>query len=160
VGVIFTRESMAHLKLTKNTYSARPADIERRWYLIDAEGLVLGRLATQVATILRGKNKAMYTPSMDTGDFIVIVNAEKVVVTGDKENQKVYYNHSGYPGGLKETPYSTLHETHPERIIMIAVRGMLPHTRLGRAQLKKLHVYAGPDHPHEAQMPEKLEIKG
>jgi len=151
---------MAHLKLTKNTYSARPADIDRRWYLIDADGVVLGRLATQVATILRGKNKAMYTPSMDTGDFVVIVNAEKVVVTGDKENQKVYYNHSGYPGGLKETPYLTLHETHPERIIMLAVKGMLPHNRLGRAQLKKLHVYAGPDHPHEAQSPEKLEIKG
>ena len=109
--------------------------------------------------MLRGKTKAMYTPSMDTGDFVVIVNAEKIVLTGNKETQKMYYHHSGYPGGLKETPYATMHEEHPERVIMMAVRGMLPHTRLGRAQLKKLHVYAGPDHPHEAQAPVKLEIK-
>ncbi len=150
---------MAHLKLTKNTYSARPADIERRWFVVDAEGQVLGRLATQVAGVLRGKNKAIFTPSIDTGDFVVIVNAEKIVLTGNKETQKVYYHHSGYPGGLKETPYLTMHEAHPERVIMIAVKGMLPHNRLGRAQIKKLHVYAGPDHPHEAQRPQTLEIK-
>lgn len=151
---------MAHLKLTRNTYSARPADIKRAWYVVDADGQVLGRLATSVATVLRGKNKAMYTPSMDTGDFVVIVNAEKIVLTGNKETQKVYYHHSGYPGGLKETPYETVHERHPERVIVEAVRGMLPHNRLGRQMLKKLHVYAGPDHPHAAQHPEPLEIKG
>jgi large subunit ribosomal protein L13 len=151
---------MAYLKLTKNTYSAKPADIKRKWYVIDAEGQVLGRLATNVATVLRGKHKAMYTPSMDTGDFIIVINADKVVVTGDKANQKVYYHHSGYPGGMKETPYEKMLEAHPERIIENAVRGMLPHSRLGRAMIKKLHVYAGPEHPHEAQMPEPLQIKG
>jgi large subunit ribosomal protein L13 len=160
VGVIFTRISMAHLKLTKNTYSAKPADIQRKWHVVDADGQVLGRLATNVATVLKGKNKAMYTPSMDTGDFVIVINAEKVALTGNKEQQKVYYHHSGYPGGLKETPYERLRETHPERIIMHAVRGMLPHNRLGRAMLRKLHVYAGPEHPHEAQKPEPLEIKG
>jgi large subunit ribosomal protein L13 len=151
---------MAHLKLTKTTYSAKRADVQRKWYVVDADGEVLGRLATNVATVLRGKNKAMYTPSMDTGDFVIVVNASKIVVTGNKEQQKVYYSHSGYPGGLKETPYERVHENHPERIIMHAVRGMLPHNRLGRAMLKKLHVYAGPEHPHEAQRPEPLEIKG
>lgn len=154
------RDKMAYLKLTKNTYSAKPADIKRKWYVIDAEGQVLGRLATNVATVLRGKHKAMYTPSMDTGDFIIVINADKVVVTGDKANQKVYYHHSGYPGGMKETPYEKMLEAHPERIIENAVRGMLPHSRLGRAMIKKLHVYAGPEHPHEAQMPEPLQIKG
>ncbi|MHB8894025.1 MAG: 50S ribosomal protein L13 [Candidatus Geothermincolia bacterium] len=151
---------MAHLKLTKNTYSARPADIERKWFVVDAEGQVLGRLATNVATVLKGKHKAMYTPSMDTGDFVVIVNADKIVLTGNKETQKVYYRHSGYPGGLKETPLVKVREEHPERMIINAVRGMLPHNRLGRAMLKKLHVYAGPEHPHVAQRPEPLEIKG
>jgi len=151
---------MAYLKLTKNTYSARPADIDHKWYVVDAEGQVLGRLATQVATVLRGKHKAMYTPSMDTGDFVVVVNADKIVVTGNKAEQKVYYHHSGYPSGLKETPYSAMHQAHPERVITLAVKGMLPRNRLGRAMIKKLHVYAGPDHPHQAQQPEKLEIKG
>lgn len=151
---------MAHLKLTKNTYSARPADIKRKWYVVDAEGLVLGRLATSIATVLRGKHKAMYTPSMDTGDFVIVINAEKVAVTGNKETQKMYYHHSGYPGGLKETPYAKMKAEHPERIIQKAVKGMLPHNRLGRAMIKKLHVYAGPEHPHEAQKPEPFEIKG
>jgi len=151
---------MAHLKLTKNTYSAKPADIDRKWFVVDADGQVLGRLATSIATVLRGKHKAMYTPSMDVGDFVVVVNAEKVVLTGNKEAQKVYYRHSGYPGGLKETPYEKMHAEHPERIIMHAVKGMLPHNRLGRAMLKKLHVYAGPEHPHEAQQPVPFEIKG
>lgn len=151
---------MAHLKLTKNTYSAKPSDIQRKWYLVDAEGQVLGRLATNVASVLKGKNKAIYTPSMDTGDFVIVVNAEKIVVTGNKGQQKVYYHHSGYPGGLKETPYERMHEMHPDRVIVNAVRGMLPHNRLGRAMIKKLHVYAGPEHPHGAQGPEPLEIKG
>jgi large subunit ribosomal protein L13 len=151
---------VAHLKLTKNTYSAKPADIDRKWYVIDADGQVLGRLATGVATVLRGKHKAIYTPSMDTGDFVIVINADKVTVTGNKETQKLYYHHSGYPGGLKETPYEKLHEEHPERVIVYAVKGMLPRNRLGRAMIKKLHVYAGPEHPHGAQKPEPLEIKG
>lgn len=159
-GVIFTRISMAHLKLSKTTYSAKPADIERRWYIVDAEGQVLGRLATGVASVLRGKHKAMFTPSMDTGDCVVVVNADKIVLSGNKEEQKVYYHHSGYPGGLSETPVSKVRNEHPERLVVHAVRGMLPHNRLGRAMLKKLHVYAGPDHPHAAQRPEPLEIKG
>jgi len=151
---------MAYLKLTKNTYSARPADIERKWHVVDAEGQVLGRLATNVAQVLKGKHKAMYTPSMDTGDFVIVVNAEKVVVTGNKDQQKVYYHHSGYPGGMKETPYAKMLEQHPERIVYKAVEGMLPHNRLGRAMIKKLFVYAGPAHPHSAQKPEPFEIKG
>jgi len=151
---------MTHLKLTKSTYSAKPADIKRKWFVVDADGEVLGRLATNVATVLRGKHKAMYTPSMDTGDCVVVINAEKVVLTGNKETQKMYYHHSGYPGGLKETPFAKIHEEHPERVIVHAVRGMLPHNRLGRAMLKKLYVYAGPEHPHVAQSPEPLEIKG
>jgi large subunit ribosomal protein L13 len=159
-GVIFARRDMAHLKLTKNTYSARPKDIERKWYLVDAEGQVLGRLATQVATVLRGKHKAIYTPSMDTGDHVIVINASRVAVTGDKANQKVYYHHSGYPGGLKETPYEVMLERRPEQIIIHAVRGMLPKNRLGRAMLGKLHVYAGGEHPHEAQKPEPLKLEG
>lgn len=159
-GVIFTRKSMGHLKLTKNTYSAKPSDIRRKWFVVDAEGMVLGRLASTVATVLRGKHKAMYTPSMDTGDFVIVVNADKVAVTGNKETQKVYYRHSGYPGGLKETSYEKMMAEHPERIVQNAVKGMLPHNRLGRAMAKKLHVYAGPEHPHGAQKPEPLEIKG
>lgn len=151
---------MGHLKLSKVTYSAKAKDVDHKWYVVDADGLVLGRLATRVAALLRGKHKAMFTPSMDTGDCIIVINADKVVLTGNKEDQKVYYSHSGYPGGLKETPYVKMREEHPERIVMHAVKGMLPHNRLGRAMLKKLHVYAGPDHPHSAQQPEPLEIKG
>ena len=151
---------MANLKLTKNTYSARPADIHRKWYVVDAEGQVLGRLATGVAQILRGKTKPIFTPSMDTGDFVIVINAEKVVLKGGKEDKKMYYHYSGYPGGLKETPYATLKKQHPEQIIIRAVRGMLPRNRLGRAMLKKLHVYAGSEHPHIAQQPQPLEIKG
>jgi large subunit ribosomal protein L13 len=151
---------MADLKLTKNTYSAKPADIARKWYVVDAEGQVLGRLASGIAQILRGKTKPIYTPSMDTGDFVIVINAEKVLVTGGKEEKKTYYRHSGYPGGLREIPYGTLHEKQPEQIIIRAVRGMLPHNRLGRAMIKKLHVYAGSEHPHSAQKPEPLEIRG
>ena len=160
MGVVFTREVMGNLKLTKKTYSARPADIDRRWYVVDAEGEVLGRLASRVAQILRGKGKPIYTPSMDTGDFVIVINAGKVVLTGGKEAKKKYYHHSGYPGGLKETSYEVLHERHPEQVVIRAVRGMLPHNRLGRAMLGKLHVYAGGEHPHVAQKPEPLDVKG
>ncbi len=151
---------MAYLKLTKNTYSARPKDIDRKWYLVDAQGQVLGRLATQVATVLKGKHKAIYTPSMDTGDHVIIINASKVTVTGDKANQKVYYHHSGFPGGLKETPYAVMLDRHPEQVIIHAVRGMLPKNRLGRAMLGKLYVYAGGEHPHTAQKPEPMKLEG
>jgi len=138
------------------TYSAKPKDIEKKWYLIDAEGQVLGRLATRIADILRGKNKTIYTPHLDTGDFVVVINAEKVMVTGKKAQQKEYQRYSGYPGGLKKIPYERMIKRHPERVIEHAVRGMVPHNRLGRAILKKLKVYAGPSHPHEAQHPEVL----
>lgn len=151
---------MAHLKLTKNTYSARPKDIERKWYVVDAEGQVLGRLATGVATVLRGKHKAIYTPSMDTGDHVIIINAGKVVVTGGKESKKIYYHHSGYPGGLKETTYEDKFARHPEQVVIHAIRGMLPKNRLGRAMISKLHVYGDREHPHEAQKPEPLKLKG
>jgi large subunit ribosomal protein L13 len=151
---------MANLKLSKNTYSARPKDIERRWYLVDAEGKILGRLATEVAVVLRGKHKAIYTPSMDTGDYVIVINADKVVVTGGKESKKIYYHHSGYPGGLKETSYEEKFARHPEQVVIHAVRGMLPKNRLGRAMLQKLHVYSGSEHPHEAQKPEPLNLEG
>ncbi len=140
------------------TFSARPTDIEKKWYLIDAEGQTLGRMATRIADILRGKDKPIYTPHMDTGDFVVVINAEKVVVTGKKAQQKEYQRYSGYPGGLKKIPYRRMLQTHPERIVEHAVRGMIPHNRLGRAIIKKLKVYAGPKHPHEAQQPELLKL--
>ena len=142
------------------TYYAKPGEVEREWLLVDATDLVLGRLATQLATILKGKHKATYTPHVDTGDFIVVINAEKVRVTGNKADQKVYYRHSQYPGGLKETSYKKMMDTHPERIIEKAVKGMLPKNTLGRAMGMKLKVYAGPDHPHEAQNPRKIELEG
>lgn len=151
---------MAHLKLTKDTYSAKPADIERKWLLVDAEGQVLGRLASEVAQVLRGKHKPIFTPSMDTGDFVVIINARKVAVTGGKEFKKKYYHHSGYPGGLTEVPFEKLLDKSPEQVIKLAVKGMLPRNRLGRAMLKKLHVYAGSEHPHQAQGPQPLKLKG
>jgi len=151
---------MSHLKLTKVTYSAKAGDIERRWYIVDAEDVVLGRLATNVATVLRGKHKTMYTPSMDTGDHVIVVNARKVALTGLKSEKKNYYHHTGYPGGLKTTPYETMAQRKPEQVVVHAVKGMLPHNRLGRAMIKKLHVYPGAEHPHDAQSPEPLEIKG
>jgi large subunit ribosomal protein L13 len=141
------------------TYVAKPSTIVKKWYVVDAKGQTLGRLATVVADTLRGKRKAIYTPNIDTGDFVVVINAEKIVVTGKKPEQKTYYRHSGYPGGLKEESYAHLQARRPEEIIRRAVRGMLPHTKLGRAQLRKLKVYAGEQHPHEAQRPEALEIK-
>ncbi len=139
------------------SYMARPLEVERKWYVVDAEGRTLGRLATEIATLLRGKNKPRYTPHVDTGDFVVVVNAEKVVVTGKKAEQKVYRRHSGRPGGLKETSYEVLLERRPEEILRRAVKGMMPKTRLGRKQFGKLKIYAGPEHPHEAQRPEPYE---
>ena len=141
------------------TYVPKLAEIEQRWFLVDAEGVTLGRLATQVATILRGKHKPMYTPHLDTGDYVVVINAEKVNVTGKKEEQKRYYRHSGYPGGFRSTPLNDMLERHPERVIEAAVKGMIPHTNLGRDQIKKLKVYAGANHPHAAQKPEPLNLR-
>ncbi len=140
------------------TYSAKPSEVERGWYVVDAEDLVLGRLAVVVATRLRGKHKPEYTPHVDTGDYVVVVNAAKVRVTGKKAQNKVYYRHSGYPGGLKETNFTKLRATRPERVLQHAVKGMLPKGPLGYAMLKKLKVYAGATHPHSAQQPKALEI--
>ena len=140
------------------TFVAKEQDVEKKWYLVDAEEKILGRMASQIAFRLRGKHKPIFTPHADTGDFIVVVNADKVAMTGDKWDQKFYYRHSGYQGGLKRTSARKMLETKPEEIVRLAVRRMLPKNRLGRGQLKKLKVYAGPDHPHQAQQPEKLEI--
>jgi large subunit ribosomal protein L13 len=141
------------------TYVATPATRERNWLVVDASGQTLGRLATQIADALRGKRKPEYTPHVDTGDFVIVVNAEKVSVTGKKREEKLYYRHSGYPGGLRSRTLGELLERKPEEVIRLAVRGMLPRTRLGRAQLRKLKIYAGPDHPHEAQKPEPMEVE-
>jgi len=135
------------------TYSQKASEVQRDWYVIDASNQVLGRLATQIATLLRGKHKPTYTPSMDGGDFVIVVNAEKIRVTGSKEHQKVYYRYTGYPGGLRETSYKEMLQKHPDRIIRLAVKGMLPKNRMGRKLLGKLRIYAGPDHPHAAQQP-------
>ena len=140
------------------TYTAKTADIKREWYVVDAEGKTLGRLATQIASVLKGKHKPIYTPHLDCGDFVIVVNADKIKVTGDKLDQKVYYRHSGYPGGLTEITLRRQLQTHPDRVITLAVRGMLPKSRLGRALIKKLKVYAQPDHPHEAQQPKPLDL--
>ncbi len=136
----------------------KASDVDRRWYLVDAEGKVLGRLATEIAAILRGKNKPEYTPHMDMGDFVIVVNADKIRVTGKKEEQKLYRRHTGYPGGLREVPFERLIATHPERALESAIRGMLPKNALGRSMFRKLKVYAGPNHKHEAQKPEKIEL--
>lgn len=141
------------------TYMAKAADVQRKWYVVDAEGVVLGRLASQVASILRGKNKPTYTPHVDTGDYVIVLNADKVVLTGKKLDQKVYYKHSGYTGGLKETVYRRLVAEKPEFVIQHAVTGMLPKGSLGRKMAKKLKVYAGTEHEHAAQQPEVLVIK-
>jgi large subunit ribosomal protein L13 len=142
------------------TYHQKASEIQRNWLIVDADNQVLGRLATQLATLIRGKHKPTYTPSMDGGDFVVVVNAEKIRVTGDKANQKIYYRHSNYPGGLKKTPYKIMLQKHPERIIRMAVKGMLPRNRLSRHMLLKLKVYAGPNHPHTAQSPLPYALKG
>ena len=141
-----------------NTTIPKIAEVERKWYVIDAEGQVLGRLASQVANILRGKNKPIYTPNMDTGNFVIIVNADKIVLTGKKLDQKIYYHHSGYAGGMKETKYRKLIAEKPEFAIRHAVVGMLPKGPLGRQMARKLNVYAGPAHEHAAQKPEKYEL--
>lgn len=140
------------------TVSTRPQDVEHDWYVVDAENQTLGRLATEVARRLRGKHRASYTPHVDTGDYIVVVNAEKVLVTGNKRTKKIYYSHTGYPGGIKATPFDSMIDTHPERVIEKAVKGMLPRNPLGRSVFRKLKVYAGPDHPHSAQQPKQLRI--
>jgi large subunit ribosomal protein L13 len=141
------------------TWNAKPGEVERRWYLVDADGKTLGRLATRIADALRGKDKPQYTPHVDTGDFVVVVNAEKIVVTGDKLDSKIYYRHSGYPGGLRQRTLREQLERRPEEVIRKAVKGMLPRNRLARAQLTKLKIYAGPDHPHEAQAPKPLPLE-
>jgi large subunit ribosomal protein L13 len=140
------------------TYSPKPGEISRAWHVIDATDVVLGRLATHAATLLRGKHKPTYAPHMDTGDFVVIVNAEKVAVTGTKRDDKFVYRHSGYPGGIKRRTVGEMIEKHPDRLVEKAIKGMLPKNRLGRAMAKKLKVYAGPDHPHAAQKPAAFEI--
>lgn len=140
------------------TYAVKPPDIERKWYVVDAQGQTLGRLATQVAAILLGKHKPQFSPHQDVGDFVIVVNAEKIHVTGRKLDQKMYYRHSGYPGGLSEIKLRDQLERHPTRPVAAAVRGMLPKNRLGRKMFRKLKVYAGPEHPHEAQNPEQLQI--
>ena len=140
------------------TYTPKPGDVEKNWYVIDATDVVLGRLATHVATLLRGKHKPSFAPHVDNGDHVIVVNAAKVALTGSKRDDKVAYRHSGYPGGLKATSYAQLLESFPERAVEKAIRGMVPKTTLGREQLKKLKVYAGPEHPHAAQQPQTFEI--
>lgn len=140
------------------TYMPKTGEIRQEWYVVDATGKTLGRLAARIATVLRGKHKAAYTPYLDGGDYVVVVNAEKVVLTGRKREQKVYYYHTGYMGGLRRIPLAEVLDRHPERVIRMAVEGMLPRNRLGRAMLRKLKVYAGPEHPHQAQNPKPLEL--
>ncbi|AGA34825.1 LSU ribosomal protein L13p (L13Ae) [Thioalkalivibrio nitratireducens DSM 14787] len=140
------------------TISAKPAEVERDWYLVDADGKTLGRLATEIARRLRGKHKPMYTPHVDTGDYIVVINAKKIHVSGNKANDKMYYRHTGYPGGLKQANFTQMIERAPERVLELAVKGMLPKNPLGRAMFKKLKVYAGSAHRHAAQQPQPLEI--
>lgn len=137
-----------------STYFAKAEEIERKWYVIDADGIPLGRLATEVARLLRGKHKPIFTPSVDTGDHVIVLNAEKVVLTGNKLQTKIYRTHSGYPGGLKETPYKKLMQNFPERAVEHAIKGMLPHNSLGAQMYRKLNVYRGAEHPHQAQKPE------
>lgn len=141
-----------------STYSPKPSEITRAWHVIDASDVVLGRLATHAATLLRGKHKPTYAPHMDTGDFVIIVNAEKIAVSGNKRDDKFVYRHSGFPGGLKQRSVGEMIEKHPDRLVEKAIKGMLPKNRLGRAMAKKLKVYAGPSHPHSAQKPQAFEI--
>lgn len=140
------------------TYTPKASEIERTWYVVDAEGLTLGRMATEVARVLRGKHKPTFAPHIDTGDFVIIVNADKVVLTSGKADKKLVYNHSGYPGGISSRTYAQLLDTKPQEAVRRTVRGMIPKNRLGRAQLRKLKVYGGPTHPHAAQKPQPLEI--
>ena len=144
----------------EKTFVTKAQDIQREWYVVDATGQTLGRLASKIARIVRGKHKPIYSPAVDAGDYVIVVNAEKIHVTGGKLDKKIYYHHTGYPGGLKEIALRDLLKKHPTRVIKFAVRGMLPKNRLGRRMFKKLKVYAGPDHPHEAQQPKPMELKG
>jgi large subunit ribosomal protein L13 len=138
------------------TYSVKAGEIERRWFVVDAEGQVLGRLASEIARVLRGKHKPIYTPHLDTGDHVVVINADKIVLTGKKADQKTYFRHSGYMGGEKHIPFRRMQEKHPERVVELAIKGMLPKTALGKQMYGKLKVYAGREHPHQAQRPEPL----
>ena len=144
---------------SQKTWNAKPGEVRQRWFLVDAEGRTLGRLATQIADTLRGKTKPEYTPHVDTGDFVVVVNAEKIQVTGTKLDDKIYYRHSGYPGGLKQRTLREQLERRPTEVLRAAVKGMLPRNKLARRQITKLKIYAGPEHPHEAQRPEPLELE-
>jgi large subunit ribosomal protein L13 len=141
------------------TWNAKPGEVARKWYVVDADGKTLGRLATRIADTLRGKGKPQYTPHVDSGDFVVVVNAEKVVVTGKKLGDKLYYRHSGYPGGLRSRTLREMLDRRPTEVLRLAVKGMLPDNRLARAQIRKLKIYAGPEHPHEAQAPEPLALE-
>ena len=143
---------------SQKTYSPSGKDIDRQWYVVDADDKVLGRLATEIARVLKGKNKPVYTPHLDMGDHVNVINAQRVRVTGKKAEQKVYYRHTGYPGGIKSTPFSRMIQEHPDRVIKKAVWGMLPHTPLGRKMLKKLKVYSGSEHGHSAQQPQALDL--
>lgn len=144
--------------MERRTFSPKRGDISRDWFIVDAEGQTLGRLATKIAAVLRGKTKPSYAAHVDMGDFVIVVNADKVKVTGKKETEKFYYRHSNYPGGLRATSLRDMRNTHPERILQAAIRGMLPKTALGEEQIKKLKIYAGPSHPHQAQQPKDLAI--
>jgi large subunit ribosomal protein L13 len=145
--------------MSTKTYNAKPGEVARDWYLVDAEGLTLGRLATRIADTLRGKGKPQYTPHVDTGDFVVVVNAEKIAVTGNKLDQKRYYRHSGYPGGIRSRTLREQLDRRPTEVLRVAVKGMLPKNRLAAKQLNKLKIYAGPEHPHEAQAPKPLDLE-
>ena len=141
-----------------SSFIQKPAEVERKWYVVDAEGKTLGRMASEVAAILRGKNKPTFTPHVDCGDYVIVINAEKVVVTGKKRQEKIYKRHTGYPGGLRELTFEQLMEKHPEEVVKHAIKGMMPTGKLGRQMYKKLKVYAGPEHKHEAQKPEVLDF--
>lgn len=144
----------------QRTYMAKEHEVDKKWYIVDARGKTLGRLASQVAAVLRGKHKPTYTPHVDSGDYVIVINAKDVRLTGKKLDKKIYYRHSRYPGGLKMQTAGEMLETRPEKMVELAVWGMLPHNRLGRRQIRKLKVYAGPEHPHEAQKPEPLAVEG
>ena len=146
-------------EMSTKSFIAKPAEVERKWYVVDADGKNLGRMASQIAAILRGKNKPTYTPHVDCGDYVIVINAEKVAVTGKKREEKIYKRHSGYPGGLKETNFEHMMAKHPTEAVRHAVKGMMPNGKLGRQMYKKLKVYAGPEHNHAAQKPEVLDIK-
>ena len=156
--VVFALPELMPRICAMKTYSAKPHEVDQNWLLVDADGLTLGRMATAIATRLRGKHKAAYTPHVDTGDFVVVINADKVKVTGNKASDKLYHAHSGFPGGLKTISFEKLQEKAPEKIIRLAVKGMLPRTPLGRAMFKKLKVYAGAEHPHSAQQPQTIQL--